>query len=265
MIQYPNISPYIIKYGALEVRWYGLMYIIAFLIGWWFLKKYNRRDHLHLSKDDITDLILFMLGGVVIGGRLGYIWFYNFSYYLEHPTSMFKVWEGGMSFHGGLIGVILMTLYYAKSRQVNFYTIADILVIPGSLGIALGRLGNFINAELYGRATDVAWCMQFPTDSLGICRHPSQLYELVLEGLVLMAILVVLKHKKLTPGIVAWSFIAGYGVMRSIVEFFREPDVQIGYYAGTFTQGQLLSLPLILIGLGMIIYTIRTKGLLSVE
>lgn len=256
MLQHPNIDPVILSIGPIEPRWYGLMYIVAFAVGWFILKKYNQKDHLHLSKDDLLDLTLFMLLGVVIGGRLGYIWFYNFSYFWNNPAEIFAVWNGGMSFHGGLLGCLVTVLYFAYTRKVNFYKVGDILVVPGALGIALVRMGNFINGELFGRATDVAWCMQFPAriDPTQVCRHPSQIYEMLLEGVLLLLILLYIKRKKPTVGIATWTFVAGYGLLRTFAEFFREPDMQIGLYFGWISQGQLLSFPLFLLGLTMIIY-----------
>lgn len=256
MLQHPNINPIIFSLGPIEPRWYGLMYIISFALGWFILKRYNTKDHLHLSKDDLMDVILFMLIGVVVGGRLGYVWFYNFAYFWEHPKEIFAVWNGGMSFHGGFLGSLIMILYFAYSRRVNFYKISDILVIAGALGIGLVRFGNFLNGELFGRASDLPWCMVFPAhlDPSQICRHPSQLYEMLLEGFLLLLIVLFIKRKKPTVGITTWSFIAGYGLFRTIAEFFREPDQQIGYYFGFITQGQLLSFPMFLLGFAMVIY-----------
>lgn len=255
MLLHPNIDPVIFSLGPIEPRWYGLMYILAFALGWFILKRYNQKDALHLSKDDLLDLTLFVLLGVVIGGRLGYIWFYNFSYFWQNPAEIFAVWHGGMSFHGGLLGTLVMLLYFAHSRKVNFYKISDIVVIPGALGIALVRFGNFINGELFGRASDLPWCMQFPAhiDPSGICRHPSQIYEMLLEGVLLLLVLLYLKKKKPTVGITTWCFVMGYGLLRTFAEFFREPDAQIGLYFGWISQGQILSFPLFILGLAMII------------
>ena len=195
----------------------------------------------------LIDLIFFVLLGVMIGGRLGYILFYNFTYYFQHPWEIFAVWEGGMSFHGGVIGVIIAGLSFCKLKKVKIYDIADLLVLVVPLGLGLGRLGNFINGELYGRLTTVPWCMQFPL-AVG-CRHPSQLYEFLLEGVLLLSILWVAKNRKMPRGALFWLFFLLYGSFRFILEYFREPDVQIGYIFSFFTMGQLLSIPLILIGL----------------
>lgn len=263
MITYPEIDPVIFTIGPVQPHWYGLMYILAFIGGWFILKKYNRRDHLHLNKNDFLDLCLYVLLGVIVGGRLGYVWFYNLNQYLANPIEIFQVWNGGMSFHGGLIGVIVAMVYFAWRKKVSFHKVADIIAINAALGVGLVRIGNFINGELFGRASDVAWCMVFPKDKdpSQICRHPSQLYQMLLEGFLLMGILIWLKNKKLTPGITAWSFAIGYGVMRFAVEFVRQPDPQIGLYFGWMSQGQLLSIPLILAGVVMVGVIWRRYGL----
>lgn len=253
MIPYPSfISPVIAEIGPLKPHWYGAMYLLAFAIGWKLIQKYNRNAQLGLSKNDLLDLVLYILMGVVIGGRLGYMWFYNAAYYLEHPTKIFQIWLGGMSFHGGLIGVILALLYFAWRKQVKFFDIGDMIVYPSAIGIGLVRIGNFINAELYGRATDVPWCMVFPkrgaVDPGDVCRHPSQLYEAFFEGFLIALILRWMMKKHPKTGVLSWAFVVMYGVARFSMEYFREPDAHIGFIFTYFTLGQLLTLPLIVIG-----------------
>jgi len=251
MITYPTISPSFLKIGSIEFRWYGLMYAISFVLGYFLLlfliRKNKRFKTIGMTGDLLIDLIFFVLVGVMIGGRLGYILFYNFSYYIQHLWEVFAVWEGGMSFHGGLIGVVIAGLLFCKIKRINIYDIADLLVLAVPLGLGLGRLGNFINGELYGRITTVPWCMQFPL-AVG-CRHPSQLYEFFFEGVLLWVILWILKDKRMPKGALFWLFFLLYGVFRFVLEYFREPDVQIGYIFSVLTMGQLLSIPLILLGL----------------
>lgn len=252
-MQFPNFDPVFLRLGPLEFRWYGLMYIIGFVSAYFIIKAGVRRKNIPLTKDDVADLIFSVALGVILGGRFGYILFYNLSYYLAHPLKFFAVWEGGMSFHGGLIGAVLAGLYYIRKKKIAFYQIADVGFLAGPVGLGLGRIGNFINGELYGRVTDVPWGMVFPTGG-NLPRHPSQLYEAFLEGPLMFVILWLVGRKEHPSGVIFWSFICMYGLFRFIVEFFREPDSQLGFILGGLSMGQMLSLPMFLLGGGMIVW-----------
>ena len=253
---YPNIDPVFLRLGPLEFRWYGLMYICGFLAAYYIILAGVKRKGLPLLKEDVADLIFTVAVGVILGGRLGYILFYNLSYYLSHPMKFFAVWEGGMSFHGGLTGAVLATLYFIRKHKVRFYPLADIGFLAAPVGLGLGRIGNFINGELYGRVTDVPWGVVFPGGG-NLPRHPSQLYEAFLEGPVMVLLLFVVSRKVKKEGVVVWSFIALYGLFRFLVEYFREPDEQIGYLFGVLSMGQMLSLPMFLLGAAMVAYCYR--------
>jgi len=255
-MQFPHIDPVFLRIGPLAFRWYGLMYILGFAVGYFFILAGVRRRNVSLTKDDVADFIFVLALGVIIGGRSGYILFYNLSYYLANPVKVFYVWEGGMSFHGGLTGAILAALYFVRKKGIDFFVIADITIIAAPLAIALGRLGNFINGELYGRVTTMPWGIIFPGGG-DLPRHPSQLYEAFLEGPVTFVILWLLARKERPAGVILWSFIALYGFFRFFVEFFREPDVQLGYVYSWLSMGQLLSFPMGLFGLVMIWVTYR--------
>jgi phosphatidylglycerol:prolipoprotein diacylglycerol transferase len=258
---YPHIDPVFFKLGPLQFRWYGLMYILGFLAAYFVIRKGAERKNLPLTRDDVADLVFAVALGIILGGRLGYVLFYNLSEYLAHPLQVFAVWEGGMSFHGGLAGAILGGGWFAHRKKLAFLDLADIGFLSGPIGLFLGRIGNFINGELYGRVTDAPWGMVFPDPRAGnLPRHPSQLYEAVLEGPVLFCILWFLGRKKRPAGVVFWAFIACYGTFRFIVEFFREPDVQLGFIAGGLTMGQLLSIPLAVAGAVMIRWSYVREG-----
>ncbi len=252
MIPYPNIDPVFLRLGPLQFRWYGLMYLIGLTAAYFFIKAKAAAQRLALTKDQIYDMIVYAAVGVFVGGRLGYTLFYNFSYYyLEHPAKIISVWEGGMSFHGGLIGTIITLWWFSRRRGIPVYTVADLAASATPIGLGFGRIGNFINGELYGRPTNVEWCMVFPGGGPE-CRHPSQLYEAALEGLLLFVVLWWIGRRPTPPGTVFWSFIAGYGLCRLVVEFFREPDQHLGFIFGPFSMGQVLSAPMILLGAFML-------------
>ena len=213
-------------------------------------------DLLLLSRDDVADLIFSVALGIILGGRFGYVLFYNLPFYLDHPLKAFAVWEGGMSFHGGVSGAILAGWWYLRKKGLPFFLMADIGFMAGPVGLFCGRIGNFINGELYGRATELPWGMVFPGGG-PLRRHPSQLYEAILEGPVLLLLLWLTSRRNPPDGVVFWSFIAGYGLFRSFVELFREPDAQIGLLFGSISMGQLLSLPMFLLGVTMILLTAR--------
>lgn len=250
-IPYPNISPVFFEFGPLQFRWYGLMYLIGLTIAYFYIKHKVERKGLDITKEQIYDMVVWAALGIFIGGRLGYTLFYNFSYYVQHPAKIIAVWEGGMSFHGGLLGTIVSLIWFSRRQGIPIYTIADLAAVVTPIGLGFGRLGNFINGELYGRATDVDWCMVFPAGGPA-CRHPSQLYEAGLEGLLLFTVLWMIGRKATPPGTMFWSFITGYGICRLIVELFREPDAHIGFIFGSLSMGQILSLPMIVIGVFML-------------
>ncbi len=256
MIPYPNIDPEIIRIGPLSIRWYGLMYLIGFLCSYLILKKEIKRRRLIVEKDFLENLYFYLILGLLVGARLGYVLFYNLSYYLANPLEIFAIWHGGMSFHGGLLGVILSAWLFTKAKKFDFYTLTDMLVLTAPIGLALGRIGNFINGELYGRISDVPWAMIFP-DGGPLPRHPSQLYEAALEGFLLFVILWFLRDKISRSGIISSLFLILYGVFRFFVEFFREPDPQIGYILGFLTMGQVLCAVMI-VG-GFLLLTYRSK------
>ncbi len=251
MIPYPNISPVFLKIGPLALRWYGLMYAISFILSYFLIQVMAARKRVNVTKDEVSDLLFYAAIGVILGGRFGYILFYNPVFYLTHPLKLFAVWEGGMAFHGGLLGVIVMGLLFCRRYKRSFYQLADIAVPAVSVGLGLGRIGNFINGELFGRPTDLPWCMVFPEGG-DVCRHPSQLYQAALEGGVLFLILWVLSKKNLATGSLFWILICFYGLFRFLVEFVRQPDAHIGFVLGYFSMGQLLSLPMFVMGTGML-------------
>ena len=257
-IAFPNIDPVIVSIGPVAIHWYGLGYIVGILFTWWYAKRLLRNARLWpegaspMKPEDLDDFIVWAAIGVVVGGRLGYILFYDFQRYLTNPLDIFAVWQGGMSFHGGFAGTALAIILFARSRGINVWTLFDVVAAGAPVALGLVRCANFINSELWGRVTDVPWAVMFPTGG-PFLRHPSQLYEAALEGLVLFVVLRLLTHaflKLKSPGFVAGAFVTGYGLSRIFVEFFREPDAQIGYlFGGWLTMGMVLSLPMVLIGL----------------
>lgn len=250
MLTFPTIDPVLIEIGPVALRWYSLAYITGFLLGWWWIRRLIQREPGILTREQLDDLLFWAVLGVVLGGRLGYVLFYNAPHYLEHPGAIFAVWEGGMSFHGGMLGLMAAVWWFARARECSFLRIMDLIAAAGPIGLFLGRLANFINGELYGRVTNSPLGMVFPNGGPEP-RHPSQLYEAVLEGFVLFFVLWALIRyadalKK--PGLIGGSFLAGYGLARFSVEFFREPDAHLGFLFAGATMGQLLSLPMIALG-----------------
>jgi len=256
MLTYPQIDPVIFHVGPLAVRWYGLMYLLGFGAAYLLIRHLSRLRELSLSKDGVSDLLFYLVLGVIVGGRLGYILFYNLGQYLSHPLEIFAVWQGGMSFHGGLLGVFAATVIFCRRRKLPILLTGDILVTSATIGIGLGRIGNFINAELWGRVTDLPWGMVFPGGG-PLPRHPSQLYEATLEGLLLFLILYLLNRRKVAEGVPFFCFFIGYGLFRFLVEFVRQPDAQLGFLWWGATMGQLLSLPMMLFGIAGIFYLNR--------
>ncbi|MBP9036957.1 MAG: prolipoprotein diacylglyceryl transferase [Candidatus Cloacimonetes bacterium] len=254
---YPNIDPNIVSFSIgnlnLHIRWYGLFYVLSFILAFILYKPFLKKRNIKLTKEQYESIIFYMMLGVILGGRLGYILFYNLRYYLSHPIMIFAVWEGGMSFHGGALGVIIAGLIFCHKHKLNFYAMADSAIPIVAIGLGLGRLGNFINAELYGKPTNLPWGMIFP-GSDGAVRHPSQLYELILEGIVMFVITYFLLKKLKKEGVVFWSFIGLYGIFRFLIEFVREPDdldfyTRSGYIFGFMSIGQFLSLLMMIIAI----------------
>jgi len=247
MLQYPQIDPVALQLGPVSIHWYGLMYLLGFAAVWLLGRRRIRQGRTSLSLRDLEDIIFYSVIGVVIGGRLGYALIYKPGHYLSHPLEILHIWEGGMSFHGGLIGVIAALLWYARQRQQHFMDLADFIAPMIPLGLAAGRWGNFINGELWGRPTDLPWGMVFPHAG-PLPRHPSQLYEMVFEGLLLFALLWWYSSTPRRRGQVSGLFLVSYGTARFFVEFTREPDDFLGLLAAGLSMGQLLSIPMVLAG-----------------
>lgn len=273
MIPYPNIDPEIIRIGPVAVRWYGLMYALGFAASYLLVryqikkleqapKEKGRGKHgsasIHFPPLFLDSVYTYLIVGLVLGARLGYVLFYDLSTYIKNPLEIFAVWHGGMSFHGGLIGCLVAGYLCCRKYSVDFWRAADLVIVTAPIGLGLGRIGNFINGELFGRTTDVSWGMIFPAGG-PMPRHPSQLYEFALEGVLLFIILWNLKDRKHPAGALAACFLILYGVFRFIVEFFRQPDAQLGFIAGPFTMGQILSLLTALAGVTLFLYR-RKKG-----
>lgn len=257
-MEFPVIDPVAIAIGPLKIHWYGLMYMIGFAAAWWLGTVRAKKPGSGWTKDEVSDLVFYGAMGVILGGRLGYVLFYNFSKFLADPVWLVKVWDGGMSFHGGAIGVLVAFALFARKTNKRYFTVADFMVPMVPIGLATGRMGNFINAELWGRTSDAPWAMVFPTDPLRLPRHPSQLYECLLEGVVLFLVLWIYSAKPRPAGAVTGLFGVGYGAARTFVEFFREPDAHIGYLAGGWlTMGMLLSIPMIILGIAMMVWAYR--------
>lgn len=237
-------DPVMFEIGPIKAHWYGFMYAVSFIVGYCYLQYSAIGKRFPLTSEQKDLLVMCIIAGVLLGGRLGYIIFYNLHFYLSEPLKIFAVWEGGMSFHGGVIGVLIALILFLRKYKVSFWPIADALASIAPLGVMLVRIGNFINAELYGRVAE-NFCIYFPTDPQN-CRYPSQLLQALLEGLLLLIILQIVIRKTSKPGVVTMLFLLLYGVFRIIAEFFREPDVQIGFLPGGITQGQLLSIVMII-------------------
>lgn len=261
-LSFPHIDPVALSLGPLEIRWYALAYFAGFLIGWWYGVYLTRLAPNHRpNKEDIDDFIPWAVLGVILGGRIGYTCFYNFSYYAQNPFEILQVWEGGMSFHGGVLGVITAIIAFSLVKKISMLRLSDIFCTAAPFGIFFGRVSNFINGELYGRVTDMPWGIVFPYAG-ELPRHPSQLYEAVLEGLLLGVILFVLARRKDVrnrPGILTGVFLIVYGISRIVVEFVREPDAHIGFVFASYSMGQILSVPLILLGSVLIGMAVRKK------
>ena len=259
MLTYPDIDPVAFSLGPIKVHWYGLMYLVGFSAAWWLGRLRARQPGAPMNADQVSDLIFYCAIGAVLGGRIGYMLFYDFGALVENPLTLFKVWQGGMSFHGGLLGVIIGMWLFARKLGNTFWQIADFTAPLAPIGLGAGRFANFINGELWGRVTDVPWGMVFPHAG-SLPRHPSQLYQMALEGVVLFLILWFYSRKSRPSGAVSGLFLLCYGSFRIFAEFFRQPDAHIGYIAfGWLTEGQLLSLPMVLLGIGLLIWAHKRR------
>jgi phosphatidylglycerol:prolipoprotein diacylglycerol transferase len=265
LIPYPAINPILISIGPFAVRWYALAYIVGIIVGWFYARALVGSEKLWggpapLTALDFDDFVIWITLGIILGGRIGYVLFYNLPLYATHPLQIFEVWTGGMSFHGGVIGCAVAIVGFALHRRIPVLSLADVTAGVAPIGLLLGRLANFINGELWGRPTDVPWAMIFPSGG-PIPRHPSQLYEAALEGVVLFIVLAVLMRLGALkrPGVVTGAFLCGYAVARTTCEFFREPDIQVGFLwgSGWLTMGMLLCVPLFVAGLAVLAVAFR--------
>lgn len=264
MIAYPEIEPVAFSLGPLKVHWYGLMYLAGFALALWLGSVRARASNGLWRPEQVSDLVFYGAVGVILGGRCGYVLFYHFDYFVSDPLWLFRVWDGGMSFHGGLIGVLLAMWLYGRTLGKGFFQVTDFLAPMVPLGLGLGRIGNFIGGELWGRTTDVPWAMVFPTDPSQLARHPSQIYQFFLEGVVLFAVLWCYSAKPRPRMAVSGLFLVIYGLARIVVEFFREPDAQLGFIAFDWlTMGQLLSVPMVAAGAAMMFLAYRRYPLVN--
>jgi phosphatidylglycerol---prolipoprotein diacylglyceryl transferase len=249
-----NFDPVAFQLFSLEIRWYSLAYIIGILLGWFHCKKILRNNTRLFKLFD--DLITYLIIGIILGGRIGYILFYNFEYYLDNLSEIIMIWRGGMSFHGGLLGVILATIIFSKKYKINTYIFLDLIALAAPIGLFFGRIANFINSELYGKETDVLWSVKFIAVD-NVSRHPSQIYEAFFEGIILFFLLNYLSKKKCfkEPGLISFTFLIFYSIFRFGIEFFREPDPQIGYLLYELTMGQIISI--IFFFFGIFFYLIK--------
>ena len=255
-----NFDPVAIQLFSIEIRWYSLSYILGIILGWFVAKRFFILDQEIKSKFD--DYITYIIIGIIIGGRLGYVLFYNLNYFINYPLDIFKIWQGGMSFHGGLLGVIFVSIFFARSNNQNAFSYLDIVSLVSPIGIFFGRISNFINSELYVTATNLPWAVKFiKIDDLA--RHPSQLYEAIFEGIILFFILVYFKKKGFLklPGMISGIFLIFYSIFRFLIEFVRVPDEQLGYLMFNLTMGQIISLIFFIVGIYLITtkYEIKTK------
>lgn len=269
MLKYPEIDPVAVSIdaftiagktlGPFAIHWYGLMYLFGFAGGWFLAVHRAKKSERVIRPNQAEDLTFYSAMGVILGARIGYVVFYNFSAWLDDPLMIIRVWEGGMSFHGGLIGLATAMLLFAAKIKRNFFDLVDYIAPFAPIGLFFGRIGNFIGGELFGRASDVPWAMVFPKDP-GVARHPSQLYEAALEGIVLFIILFWFSQKPRPRGAVIGLFMLGYGSFRFFVEFFREPDSHIMFdLFGWMTRGQILCVPMMVVGLGLLVWTYRKE------
>lgn len=258
-MHYPEINPVAFSIGPLSIHWYAISYLVGIGLAWWVAGVRSRKYRLGWTQDQISDLVFYIVLGVILGGRIGYMLFYGFAQLVDNPFSLFKIWQGGMSFHGGLIGVAIAFYVYGRRYRKHFFEVSDFISPVVPIGLGMGRLGNFANTELPGRITDVPWGLIFPGEE--VMRHPSSLYQSVLEGPVLFCLLWLFASKPRPMMAITGAFGAGYGALRIFSEFFREPDAHLQFVAfNSVTMGQLLSIPMILIGLFMVWRGYRMQG-----
>lgn len=260
MLNYPQIDPVALAIGPLKIHWYGLMYLIGFAFTWIVGKNRAERQDAPITPAAVEDMVYYAALGVILGGRVGYVLFYNFSQFIHDPLMLIKIWQGGMSFHGGMLGVFIAMWIFAKKNQCTMFALTDFIAPMSPIGLLAGRIGNFINSELWGKVSDVPWAMVFPNGG-ALARHPSQLYEAFLEGVVLYILLALYTRKKRPTMSVTGMAIMTYGIFRFIVEFFRVPDAHLGYLVLEWvTMGQILSLPMILGGAALIYWAYAKKS-----
>jgi phosphatidylglycerol:prolipoprotein diacylglycerol transferase len=261
-IPYPHIAPELVRVGPFAIRWYGVMYLVGFIVGYRIARARIARGLVAMTERDLDALLGYLVAGMLIGARTLYAIIYEPGHYLDDPLEFLRLWHGGLSFHGAVIGMTVACALFARVRRVPFWEVADTLALAGTPGLFFGRLGNFINGELYGRPSDVPWSMVFPSDPLHVPRHPSQLYEALGEGIILFLLIRALERRAVArgwyrPGLLAAAFLIGYGVVRVLLEFTRQPDTQLGLVLGPFSVGQLLSISMIASGLGLFVLLFR--------
>jgi len=261
MLPYPEIDPVAFALGPVKVHWYGLAYLAGLVFAWWLAVRRTRLPWSVLKREQIDDMIFYAALGVVLGGRFGYVIFYGADKIAEDPAWLLRVWQGGMSFHGGFLGVLFAMYLFSRRQGIVFGSVMDFAAVLTPVGLGLGRLANFVGQELWGRPTDVPWAMVFPRDPLQLARHPSQIYQFALEGVLLFVIMLWFARRERPPWAISGVFSLSYGCMRFIAEFFREPDGHIEYLAlGWMTRGQMLSLPMVALGIYLIIMAYRKAG-----
>ncbi len=261
-LSFPQIDPIAISLGPFAIRWYALAYIGGLLIAWWYCRWLATRPPRDVGSEAFDDFLLWATLGIVLGGRLGYVLFYKPGFYFANPLEIVMVWQGGMSFHGGLLGVAVAEVAFARRRGIPLFALTDIVACAAPVGLFLGRIANFVNGELFGRQSDAPWAVVFPSDVERLPRHPSQLYEAGLEGILLfLALYVLVRLRALeVSGLLTGAFLIGYALARMAAELFREPDVHLGFLPGGVTMGQVLSLPMALAGLGLVIWAFRARA-----
>lgn len=258
-IPFPMIDPIAVELGPLAIRWYALAYIVGLVGGWQYIKYLTQKFPGNVTHEQVDDFLFWATIGVVLGGRIGYVLFYNFDMFMANPIAIVQVWKGGMSFHGGFLGVVVAGYLFCKKRGVPVAHFGDMIACGAPIGLFFGRIANFVNAELYGRVTDVPWGVVFPNGGPH-SRHPSQLYEALMEGLILFVVLFFLSRSekmRQAPGLFIGVFITGYGLARSVVETVRQPDSHIGFLSGGSTMGQWLSVPMIMVGVAIVVLALR--------
>lgn len=258
MVFYNNMDPALLQAGPFEIRYYGLIYALGFIMAYFMMAHFAKKKYIDIGRDDVSNLMTYVILGGLIGARLFYIAIYNFGYYAAHPAEMLYVWMGGLSFHGGLVGAFIGGCLFWRKRKFDFWNVADMAMVPLALGLAFGRIGNFINGELYGRLTSLPWGVKFK-DAEGF-RHPSQLYESI-KNFTIFTALWLLKDRKMPKGFMFFTFIMMYGALRFLIEFTRQPDSQIGFVALNLSMGQLLNIPMIIIGTIMLVRIWKKKSI----